>query len=173
MDNSWLTSFRLRMPPPVPGNSNGNANSPVPSPASSPAPPAPTPKNQPAPAKDSSPNTPPTGKAADGRAAQKLNADFSSLTPNSPCQGKRKFLNSITNPTDCSLRFYIDGQVGCVQKAFAQCLRGKFVITPCGNGSICAALPLVNKSGTDVTCTTESDAVSRIQATGATGGLTG
>jgi hypothetical protein len=37
----------------------------------------------------------------------------------------------------------------------------------------CAALPLVNSPGTSITCTTEAEAVTRIQATGASGGLTG
>ncbi len=64
------------------------------------------------------------------------------------------------------------GEVACVQGAFAQCVSGKFVTTPCGNGATCAAVPL-NRGGTVVTCTTQADAISRIQATGASGGLTG
>ena len=71
------------------------------------------------------------------------------------------------------LLLQLAGEIGCVQQNFAQCVGGKFVKTPCSSDTICAALPLVNKSGTVVTCTTESDAVARIQATGATGGLTG
>ena len=38
---------------------------------------------------------------------------------------------------------------------------------------MCAALPLVNKAGTTIACTTQADAASRIAATGATGGITG
>jgi len=111
----------------------------------------PGPKNSPAPPAPAN-NAPPAGKDADGRAAQQLNAKFATLTPESQC--------SV-------------GELACVQSAFAQCVEGKFVSTPCATGTICAALPLVNKSGTVITCTTESDAISRIQATGATGGLTG
>jgi hypothetical protein len=137
---------------PVPASSGGNGNTP---PAPSPSGPSPAnvepPKKSPAPPAPS-PNAPPAGKAADGRAAQQLNAKFATLTPESQC-----------NP----------GEIACVQSAFAQCVGGKFVSTPCAGGTICAALPLVNKSGTVVTCTTQSDAISRIQATGATGGLTG
>jgi len=65
------------------------------------------------------------------------------------------------------------GEMACIQGGFAQCVFGKFVTMQCGPGTTCAALPLVNRSGTVVTCTTEADAVARIQATGATGGLTG
>lgn len=87
-----------------------------------------------------------------GEDAQKLNAQFATLTANSPCT---------------------DGQDACVGSSFAQCVGGKFVATPCAGGLMCAALPLVNKAGTSITCTTQADAIARIAATGATGGLTG
>lgn len=89
---------------------------------------------------------------ANGQAAQKLNAHFATLTPNSACT---------------------DGQNACVNDSFAQCIGGKFVLQPCGASLICAALPLVNSMGTSTTCDTESDALMRISITGVEGGLTG
>ncbi|KAF8347704.1 proline-rich protein [Amanita rubescens] len=87
-----------------------------------------------------------------GQDAQKLNAKFAGLTPESTCTA---------------------GENACIGGKFAQCVGTSFVSTPCGAGTECFALPLVNKPGTSVTCTTQSDAVTRIAATGATGGLTG
>ncbi|PFH51909.1 hypothetical protein AMATHDRAFT_74604 [Amanita thiersii Skay4041] len=87
-----------------------------------------------------------------GQDAQKLNARFATLSANSVCTS---------------------GENACVGSAFAQCAGGKFVTTPCAGGLTCAALPLVNSRGTSITCTTQADALARIQATGATGGLTG
>jgi len=87
-----------------------------------------------------------------GLDAQKLNASFKSLTADSSCN---------------------EGDQACVQGGFAQCVSGKFVITQCSGGLTCEALPLVAKPGTSLACTTEADALSRIQATGATGGIDG
>ncbi|KAG2075291.1 hypothetical protein BDR04DRAFT_91849 [Suillus decipiens] len=56
----------------------------------------------------------------------------------------------------------------CVNGEFAQCVNGQYVLTSCGSGLICAALPLVNSAGTSITCTTQADLNSRIAATGAT-----
>ncbi|KAF9244083.1 hypothetical protein BU15DRAFT_86053 [Melanogaster broomeanus] len=89
---------------------------------------------------------------SNGQAAQKLNAQFATLTASSPCT---------------------DGENACVDSSFAQCVAGAFVIQGCGDTLTCAALPLVNSAGTSITCTTTSDALARIAATGATGGLTG
>jgi len=91
-------------------------------------------------------------KLANGQAAQKLNAQFATLTANSPCTA---------------------GENACIGNAFAQCVGGKFVTEPCAASLTCAALPLVNSAGTSITCTTSADALARIAATGATGGLTG
>jgi hypothetical protein len=91
-------------------------------------------------------------KLANGQNAQKLNAQFATLTATSPCTG---------------------GTNACVDGAFAQCVGGTYVTQSCGSGLICAALPLVNSAGTSITCTTNSDALARIAATGAQGGLTG
>jgi len=65
------------------------------------------------------------------------------------------------------------GENACVNGGFAQCVDGKFVVTGCSATLTCAALPLVNSPGTSITCTTTADALARIQATGATGGITG
>ncbi|KAF8074997.1 hypothetical protein FPV67DRAFT_1727256 [Lyophyllum atratum] len=91
-------------------------------------------------------------KLQNGKDAQKLNAKFASLTANSACT---------------------TGDQACIGTGFAQCVNGKFVVTPCGATLTCAALPLVNKPGTSITCTTTADATARIQATGANGSITG
>ena len=65
------------------------------------------------------------------------------------------------------------GENACVNGGFAQCVGGKFVSTGCSAPLVCAALPLVNSPGTSITCTTSAEALTRIQATGAKGGLTG
>jgi len=87
-----------------------------------------------------------------GKDAQKLNAKFATLSADSACTA---------------------GENACVQGGFAQCVGGKFSVLSCGGSLVCAALPLVNKAGTSVTCTTMQDALTRIANTGATGGLTG
>lgn len=47
-----------------------------------------------------------------------------------------------------------DGEQACVGTAVAQCVGGKFSLTECPSGSICAAIPLLTGSGTSITCTT-------------------
>ncbi|KIK94993.1 hypothetical protein PAXRUDRAFT_827437 [Paxillus rubicundulus Ve08.2h10] len=89
---------------------------------------------------------------SNGQAAQKLNAQFATLTSTSSCT---------------------EGENACVNGSFAQCVSGSFVIQACASTLTCAALPLVNSPGTSITCTTPSDALARIAATGATGGLAG
>ncbi|KAH8920489.1 hypothetical protein BT69DRAFT_1313057 [Atractiella rhizophila] len=74
--------------------------------------------------------------------AQALNTKFASLTTSSTCDTA-----TLAN--------------ACVGGAFAQCVGTNFVTTPCTGGTSCFALPLVNKAGTSVTCTTETDARSR------------
>jgi hypothetical protein len=95
----------------------------------------------------------PTRRAAftlkNGQDAIALNNEFKDLTPNSPCNS---------------------GDNACVNGEFAQCDGGKFVLTPCPSGTVCAALPLVNKAGTSVSCDSQSDVDARIAATGASGG---
>ncbi|KAL5495540.1 hypothetical protein ACEPAI_1003 [Sanghuangporus weigelae] len=81
-----------------------------------------------------------------GEDAINQNQQFASLTADSVCN---------------------TGDNACVNQEFAQCVDGKFILTPCGSGLICAALPLVNSQGTTVTCTTQSDVEARIAATGA------
>lgn len=75
-----------------------------------------------------------------------LNKQFQSLTTSSPCTSGN----------------------ACVNGEFAQCVNGQYVLTSCGSGLVCAALPLVNSAGTSITCTTQADLNSRIAATGAT-----
>ncbi|KAF7309759.1 hypothetical protein MIND_00347700 [Mycena indigotica] len=87
-----------------------------------------------------------------GLDAQKLNAKFKTLT----------------NSTECT-----DGEQACIGVSFAQCVAGNFQLSPCSGGTICAALPLVNKAGTSITCDTASDVADRIAQTGATGGVDG
>ncbi|EPQ58291.1 hypothetical protein GLOTRDRAFT_137034 [Gloeophyllum trabeum ATCC 11539] len=89
---------------------------------------------------------------ANGQAAQALNAKFATLAPDSSCT---------------------PGENACVNGQFAQCANGNFVTFPCAGGLQCVALPLVNSAGTSITCDTTADAVTRIAATGASGGLTG
>jgi len=88
---------------------------------------------------------------ANGQAAQKLNAQFASLTPSSECTSGN----------------------ACVDGKFAQCVGGSFALQACAGGTQCFVLPLVNSPGTSITCTTEADALARIQRTGATGGIDG
>ncbi|KAI6042038.1 hypothetical protein EDC04DRAFT_1077682 [Pisolithus marmoratus] len=91
-------------------------------------------------------------RLSNGKAAQRLNAHFASLTPSSSCTSNMN---------------------ACVQGSFAKCVNGSFVVQPCGATLTCAALPLVNSPGISLTCTTLAEAEARIAATGATGGLTG
>jgi hypothetical protein len=83
-----------------------------------------------------------------GQDAIALNEKFKTLNAGSPCK---------------------DGENACVDQKFAQCVGGKFVLTACAPGTICAALPLVNSPGTSITCARPADVQSRIAATGATG----
>jgi hypothetical protein len=62
-----------------------------------------------------------------GQDAQALNKQFQSLTATSPCT---------------------TGETSCVNGQLAQCVGGKFALTPCAGGETCVALPLVNKAGT-------------------------
>jgi len=84
-----------------------------------------------------------------GKDAIALNNDFKSLNANSPCKS---------------------GDIACVDGKFAQCNGGKFDLTPCPSGTTCAALPLVNKPGTSISCDRQDDVDARIAATGANNG---
>jgi len=106
-------------------------------------------------ASSSTTTTPPSAgnfQQGNGEDAQKLNRQFASLTPNSPCN---------------------DGENACVGGKFGQCVNGNFVLTSCAANLECFALPLVNKRGTTITCTTQEDAQQRIKNSGANGSLTG
>jgi hypothetical protein len=58
-------------------------------------------------------------------------------------------------------------EVQCAGDKLANCIAGKIVVSACAGGTVCRALPLVNKAGTSVTCDTAADALARIAATGA------
>ncbi|PPQ90738.1 hypothetical protein CVT25_010126 [Psilocybe cyanescens] len=113
-----------------------------------------TTKAAPAPAATTPATTPSTGgfRLANGQDAQALNAKFATLSANSACTA---------------------GENACIKGSFAQCVNGKFAVTGCAGGLTCVALPLVNSRGTSITCDTTDDALARIQAAGATGGITG
>ncbi|KAI0259454.1 hypothetical protein BC834DRAFT_974257 [Gloeopeniophorella convolvens] len=90
---------------------------------------------------------------ADGQAAQALNLQFSTLTPSSPC-----------NNGDSNV---------CVDGKFAQCVNNALVLSACAPGLQCLALPNGGAHGAIVTCDTTQEAIARIGATGAKGGLFG
>ncbi|KAG1741486.1 uncharacterized protein EDB91DRAFT_1052759, partial [Suillus paluster] len=87
-----------------------------------------------------------------GLDAQKLNAQFATLSANDSCTS--------------------DAQA-CVGGAFAQCVGSSWELTPCSSGLSCFALPLVAKAGTSLACDTQSDAEARFIAAGVQGGTTG
>jgi hypothetical protein len=87
-----------------------------------------------------------------GKDAQALNAKFATFTADTSCS---------------------DGDQACIDGSFSQCVGGKFVPTGCAAGTQCFVLPLVNKPGTSLACTTQDDAQARIAATGAQGGIQG
>lgn len=62
-----------------------------------------------------------------GQDAQALNKKFQTLSTSSSCN---------------------TGEQACVQGQLAQCVDGKFVMTPCASTLQCVAVPLVNKPGT-------------------------
>ncbi|KAG2358278.1 hypothetical protein BDR07DRAFT_1295469, partial [Suillus spraguei] len=84
-----------------------------------------------------------------GLDAQKLNAQFATMTSNDSCTS---------------------GTQACVGGAFAQCIGNSWELTPCSSGLSCFALPLVTKAGTSLACDTQSDAEARFIAAGVQGG---
>ncbi|PFH50520.1 hypothetical protein AMATHDRAFT_144960, partial [Amanita thiersii Skay4041] len=88
-------------------------------------------------------------KKQNGLDAQKLNSQFATLKSTDSCQA---------------------GSMACVNNSFAQCVDGKWALSPCPSGLQCFALPLVNKQGTSLVCDTKEDALARITSSGATGG---
>jgi hypothetical protein len=52
----------------------------------------------------------------------------------------------------------------CAGDKIGQCVNRKIVTTSCGSGLSCQVLPLVNKLGTSVACTTEEDKQRRLAA---------
>ncbi|KAI0701970.1 hypothetical protein BC835DRAFT_1264342, partial [Cytidiella melzeri] len=97
----------------------------------------------------------PTGTSfqqQNGLDAQKLNAQFATLKSTDACT---------------------EGQQACVENSFAQCVSGAWALSQCAGGTVCVALPLVNKAGTSLTCDTQADAIARMQAAGVDASLTG
>jgi len=87
-----------------------------------------------------------------GLDAQALNSKFQNLTASSACTA---------------------GESACINGQLAQCVGDTFALSSCSAPLQCVALPLVNKPGTSVTCDTLEDAATRINNTGAQGGLFG
>ncbi|KAG6902052.1 hypothetical protein C0995_005109 [Termitomyces sp. Mi166 len=89
-----------------------------------------------------------------GGAAQKLNTAYQTLKATDPC---------------------IDGDKACITGGIVSCQNGTWVEGQgaCSKSQACFALPSNQKAGTLVTCTTEKNALSAIEATGATGGIFG
>lgn len=80
-----------------------------------------------------------------GQDAINLNNQFKTLTAGSAC-------------TDGS---------ACVGEFIAECVGGTLVTQPCPPSTVCAALPLDDRPGTVVSCTTAAHLASRIAETGA------
>ncbi|KAF9226365.1 hypothetical protein BS17DRAFT_749765 [Gyrodon lividus] len=87
-----------------------------------------------------------------GLDAQKLNAQFATLTANSTCT---------------------DGDQACVSGSFSQCVGSTWELQACASGLSCFALPLVAKAGTSLACDTLNDAEARFTAAGVSGGVAG
>ncbi|KAG8812731.1 hypothetical protein FRC17_001878, partial [Serendipita sp. 399] len=90
------------------------------------------------------------------RQAQELNRSFANVNEGQACQANDPKFPGCTS----------DGR-------FAQCDNGRVVVTACGGGLQCMALPLVNRPGTSVACDTREDGERRIVEAGGSGGLTG
>ncbi|KAF7430447.1 hypothetical protein PC9H_006154 [Pleurotus ostreatus] len=85
-----------------------------------------------------------------GQEAQGLNFAFRTLSANDDCTS---------------------GDTGCILGASAQCVDGKWDITNCPSQTRCYALPSFTGEGTFVACTSERNARSFIDASGAEGGI--
>ncbi|KAJ7636981.1 hypothetical protein FB45DRAFT_742399, partial [Roridomyces roridus] len=81
-----------------------------------------------------------------GQDAQNLNAQFQNLTTADACTA---------------------GQVACINGDLANCVNTKWQTQGCPSSLSCFAVPLVSQPGTNVTCTSEKNALSTIQSTGA------
>ncbi|KAF4581276.1 hypothetical protein EYR40_002862 [Pleurotus pulmonarius] len=85
-----------------------------------------------------------------GQEAQGLNFAFRTLSANDDCSS---------------------GDTGCILGASAQCVDGKWDVTNCPGQTRCYALPSFTGEGTFVACTSERNARSFIDASGAEGGI--
>ncbi|KAJ7698696.1 hypothetical protein B0H17DRAFT_1328571 [Mycena rosella] len=83
-----------------------------------------------------------------GQTAQNLNAQFQNISASDSCQ------------TD---------SIGCIAGDLANCVDSKWQTQGCPNSLSCFVVPLLSRPGINVTCTSEKNALSTIQATGASG----
>ncbi|KAF5383093.1 hypothetical protein D9615_005072 [Tricholomella constricta] len=89
-----------------------------------------------------------------GQEAQRLNLAFQTMKEADPCTNDEK---------------------ACMSGGIAACRNGTWAVPQgrCSKTQDCFALPSVREVGTDVMCTSERNALSAIEATGATGGIFG
>ncbi|PCH44735.1 hypothetical protein WOLCODRAFT_139198 [Wolfiporia cocos MD-104 SS10] len=87
-----------------------------------------------------------------GEEAQKLNTLFAELSVNGSCTS---------------------GQTACVNSLIARCIDETWKTETCPRTEQCFALPAFKKDGTFLSCTTPSVAAALIDATGASGGVSG
>ncbi|KAH8826876.1 hypothetical protein DL96DRAFT_1604648 [Flagelloscypha sp. PMI_526] len=87
-----------------------------------------------------------------GLDAQALNEEFKNLKADATCDAS---------------------EIACIGGKLALCDGGKFITMDCPATTTCAAVPLVNKAGTSVVCTTEQDIDNRMKEAGVNASLTG
>ncbi|KAJ7731148.1 hypothetical protein DFH07DRAFT_755820, partial [Mycena maculata] len=87
------------------------------------------------------------GLLKNGQEAQNLNAQFQNLTTSDACTS---------------------GDTACIGGDLATCVDDKWQTQGCPNSLSCFAVPLITETGANVTCTSERNALSVIEATGAT-----
>ena len=81
-----------------------------------------------------------------GPAAKALNDQYASLTTNSTCNN--------------------NGDVACIDGAFATCYEGRYLTWPCSDGWTCSAIPNEWSSGTTTTCDSNEDISRRFSEAG-------
>ncbi|KAF9057224.1 hypothetical protein BJ165DRAFT_18050 [Panaeolus papilionaceus] len=89
-----------------------------------------------------------------GQQAQGLNKQFLTLKATDSCTGQ---------------------QISCISGAIATCVNGKWDVDTgrCAKSQDCFALPSVIRDGVEIMCTSEKNAKTLIDSTGAQGGITG
>ncbi|KAL0958129.1 hypothetical protein HGRIS_000297 [Hohenbuehelia grisea] len=79
-------------------------------------------------------------------------------------QAANTAFKSLKATDDCTT-----GQTACIGTSSAECVADKWTITRCARGTQCFALPSVRSQGTIISCTSERNAQSVINAAGAPG----